>query len=235
MNNLSTKARVTEIDALSDTLLRLYKAESSIANDAFLKKYFVELQKLSDAITEAIKRDHAQSNMDEKDAVRDEAVRNLGDLLDGYAVFPVPEKKTAALALKAIFDKYGRKITGESYANESSFIESLLKDLDASDAKANIAKLDGMEATVKAVRTAQDDFTAAYDAWAKAQSADAAAVNATGVKKPLVSLINDKIVPYLTAMAGEDEYKNFAGLVEQEIDKVNGAVSGRSGKAEKAE
>lgn len=235
MKKLASIARVTEIDALSDTLLRLYADETAVANDAFLKKYFAELQKLSDAITEAIKRDHAQSNMDEKDAARDEAVRNLGDLLDGYAVFPVPEKKAAALALKAIFDKYGRKITGESYANESSFIESLLKDLDTSDAKANIAKLDGIEATVKAVRTTQDEFTAAYDAWAKAQNADAAAVNATGVKKPLVALINDKIVPYLTAMAEEDEFKHFASLVAQEIDKVNGAVSGRSGKAEKGE
>lgn len=230
MKKLTFACRVSELDALSDTLLRLYAAEPAIANDVFLKKYFAQLQKLSDVITQAIKRNRVQSNLNEKDAKRDEAVRNFADLLDGYAVFPVAEKKSAAIALKAIFDKYGRKITVESFANESSFIESLLKDLNESEAKANISSLDGMEATVSAIRTAQDDFTAAYDAWIKAQSAEASAVNASDVKQPLILLINEKIVLYLTAVSEEDEYKHFAGLVEQEIDKVNSTVSARSGK-----
>ena len=117
MKKIRTTVRVTELDTISDIIIRLYKADSSIAGDDYLKSTMAE---------------KIASTLDEADVKRDEIIRSLGTLLNGYAVIPIAEKKAAAEKLLAVFDKY-KGITAESYANESSFIESMLKDYAASE------------------------------------------------------------------------------------------------------
>ena len=146
MNKLNAKARITEVDGLSDSVIRIFNADTNAQSDAFLKGQIAELTTLSDAITAAILQDKAVSNLDETDSKRDEAVRNLGSLLSGYAVFPIEEKKAAAVSLKAIFDKYSKSgILSANYVSESSMIESMLSDFSTEEAKANIEKLDGID------------------------------------------------------------------------------------------
>ena len=228
MNKLTARARITEVDGLSDSIIRIFGADSKAQEDAFLKSQIAELTVLSDAITEAILKDKAVSNLDEADSKRDEALRNLGALLSGYAVFPLEEKKAAALGLKAIYDKYAKSgILSASYISESSMIESLLKDLATEEAKASIEKLDGVAEMVSAVRTAQDNFTAANDAFVKAEGSKGA--SASSYKKPILSVINDRIVPYLNTMSvvGNTAVAEFAKGVETEINRVNETVAKR--------
>ena len=61
MKKLMTNARTTEVDDTSDRLLVLYNDEPALAEEAFLKPLFGEMQTLSDQITEAIKRDRILS------------------------------------------------------------------------------------------------------------------------------------------------------------------------------
>jgi len=228
MNKLNAKARITEVDGFSDSIIRIFGADAKAQEDAFLKSQISELTVLSDAITDAILQDKAVSNLDEADSKRDEAVRNLGALLSGYAVFPLEEKKTAALGLKAVYDKYAKSgILSASYISESSMIESLLGDFSSAEAVASIEKLDGISEMVAAVRAAQDDFTAANDAFVKAEGSKGA--SASSYKKPILSVINDKIVPYLNTMAivGNTAVADFAKGVETEITRVNETVAKR--------
>ncbi len=168
MNKLNAKARITEVDGLSDSIIRIFGADSKAQGDDFLKSQIAQLTTLSDAITAAILQDKAVSNLDEADSKRDEAVKNLGALLSGYAVFPLEEKKAAALGLKAVYDKYAKQgILNASYISESSMIESMLGDFAAAEATANIENLDGVSELVAAIRTAQDNFTAANETVAK--------------------------------------------------------------------
>lgn len=221
MNKLNAKARITEVDGLSDSIIRIFGADSKAQEDTFLKGQIAQLTVLSDAITAAILQDKAVSNLDE-------AIKNLGALLSGYAVFPLEEKKSAALSLKAVYDKYAKSgILSASYISESSMIESLLKDLAAAEAKANIEKLDGVAEMVAAIRTAQDDFTAANDAFVKAEGSRGA--SASSYKKPILAVINDKIVPYLNTMAivGNTTVADFAKGVETEITRVNENIAKR--------
>lgn len=228
MNKLNAKARITEVDGLSDSIIRIFGADTKAQEDAFLKSQIAELTELSDAITAAILQDKAVSNLDEADSKRDEALRNLGALLSGYAVFPLEEKKSAALCLKSVYDKYAKSgIFSASYISESSMIESLLKDLAAAEAVACIEKLDGISEMVAAVRVAQDDFTAANDAFVKAEGSKGA--SASSYKKPILAVINDKIVPYLNTMAvvGNAAVAEFAKGVESEINRVNESIAKR--------
>lgn len=226
MKKIRTTVRVTELDTISDIIIRLYKADSGIAGDDYLKSTMAEIESLSERITIAIKADKIASTLDEADVKRDEIIRSLGTLLNGYAVIPIAEKKAAAEKLLAVFDKY-KGITAESYANESSFIESMLKDYAASELADSIKALDGVGSYISDLRTAQDEFNKANDEFT------ASNVNknesASALKKPLLSAINDKLVAYLTAMnlVNAAVYGDFVSKAESEIEKMNNSVAKR--------
>lgn len=222
MNKVISKVRVTEVDGLSDALVRLYKADDGISSDAFLKSVMDEIEKLSVSITTAIKKDKVLSNLEEADGVRDEAVKNLSTLLDGYEVFPVAAKKEAAQKLKTVFDKYRKSIITANYVSESSLIESLLEDF--SKEEETVSLLDGIKEILEQIRSAQDSFVKASDEYNAASTVKTE--SASSLKKPLLSAINDKLIPYITAMkmANSAVYADFATKAEGEIKRVNEIV-----------
>lgn len=222
MNKVISKVRVTEVDGLSDALVRLYKADEGVSSDVFLKSVMDEIEKLSVSITTAIKQDKVLSNLEEADSVRDEAVKNLSTLLDGYEVFPVAAKKEAAKKLKAVFDKYGKSITTANYVSESSLVESLLEDY--SKEEETVGALDGIKEILEQIRSAQDSFVKASDEYNAASTVKTE--SASSLKKPLLSAINDKLIPYITAMkmANSAVYADFATKAEGEIKRVNEIV-----------
>lgn len=222
MNKVISKVRVTEVDGLSDALVRLYKADEGVSSDVFLKSVMDEIEKLSVSITTAIKQDKVLSNLEEADGVRDEAVKNLLTLLDGYSVFPVAAKKEAAQKLKTVFDKYRKSIITANYVSESSLIESLLEDF--SKEEETVSLLDGIKEILEQIRSAQDSFVKASDEYNAASTVKTE--SASSLKKPLLSAINDKLIPYITAMkmANSAVYADFATKAEGEVKRVNEIV-----------
>lgn len=232
MNKLRTAIRNTEVDGLSDTLIRLFKADLKAQGDAFLKATMEQMETLSAQITTAILQNKTLSTLEAVDNVRDEAVRTLGTLLAAYAVFPIASKKELAVPLKAIYDKYAKTgITGVNYTSESSLIESLLGDFAAKDLADNIKGLEGISEAVASIRSAQDEFTKANDEYLKANTNKGA--SASSYNKPIVSLINDKLVPYLDAMviAGNENCLEFAKGVDAEINRANDTIVKRTKKS----
>lgn len=237
MKKINSSLRVTELDTLSDVLVRLYKdsfsGESAISKDANLSGIMEEVEKLSAEITTAIKRDKVSVSLDEADIARDEIIRNLGDALTGYAAIPVAAKKAAAQKLLLTFGKYGKQITSKNYAEESSLIESMLEDFAADSLKADVAALDGVGDLLDSLRSAQDSFNKANDEYTAANVGKGD--SATSVKKTLLAALNYKLVPYLTAVSTLDSYKTFVSKCEAEITKANATVSTRAKTAAKGE
>ena len=110
----------------------------------------------------------------------------------------------------------------EPYARESSLIESMLEDFGKAEPADAVKALDGVGDLILSLRTAQDEFNKAND------SATAAATSkgesAYAIKKPLLAAINEKLVPYLTALGALPDYKDFVSKVENEIVKANASV-----------
>ena len=232
MNKLKTAIRNAEVDGLSDSIIRNYKTDAKAQADPFLKPTLEELETLSAKITTAILQDKTLSTLDSADSARDEAVKTLGTVLAAYAVFPIASKKELSAPLKAIYDKYAKAgITSANYTSESSMIESMLQDFAADSVADNIKGLEGVAEAIASIRTAQDEFTKANDEYVKASSNKG--VPASSFNKPIVSLINDKLVPYLNAMAiaGNANCLDFAKSVEAEINRANEAISKRGKKA----
>lgn len=232
MKKLRSQVRNAELDGFSDTLVRLFKADEAAQEDVFLKATMETLETLSAGITTAILQDKTFSSLEARDSDRDDCIRSLGAVLSGYASMPIAAKKEAAEPLKAVYDKYAKAgIISANYRSESSMIESMLEDFAAASLSAHIEALEGTAEAIAAIRAAQDAFNAASDAYAKANANKGA--SASSYNKPIVSLVNDKLLPYLDAMviAGNEGVSAFAKAVEDEITRLNEVIAKRGKKA----
>ena len=232
MNKIKRVVRNTEIDTLSDAIIRFFKADKEAQNDAFLSSTIGELELLSAKITTAILQDKTLSTLEMADGERNKAIKTLGTVLNGYAALPIESRKAQAVPLKAIFDKYAKgRITRESYAAKSSLIESMLVDFAAAPLAENIKGLEGVAESIALIRTAQDNFTKANIDFLdvtvnKGESA-------TSFNRQIALLINEKLIPYLNAMLISDNAKcaDFAKNIEEEIRRINEAISKRGKKS----
>ena len=221
MNKLNTSVKVTE---LGDTALRLgkaFKAVAAVQNDVFLTKTFAEIEKQATAMTSAVKSD--------------QAIRVLDKLLKGYENIPLENLKTHAKKLAEIFKKYGVKITGENYASQSTLINSLLGDFSATELKSSIEALAGVKEALTEIQTKQNAFAVLRSDYEKAQVSQKEKSSATSLRKPLLELINKKVVPYLVAMsiAQPELFKNLTAEASEIVTSTNEAIKARSKKEKK--
>lgn len=225
------KAHVTELDALSDAMEREYAlacgdGSTIVAKDTILKMQFAQLTDLSARNTTAIKQDAVVSILDEVDGKRDSVTRDLFTLSTGYMASPFAEVKAAAQDVCAVLEKYGRGITSKGYAEQTALTESLLEDLGAKKIAAQIKVLAGVTELMASLREAQDAFAVAHDGYIKAKAGKGE--SASSLKKPLASLINDNIVPYLNIVAAMEGYADFIAAIAGNIKKTNETVARRA-------
>lgn len=225
MNKLRTSIRNTELNWIANTIVRAYNTNEKLQQDTFLSSLMKEIESVCNNLTTAIMQEKKLSMLAELDVKRNESLKVLGKLLEGYSVFPIKEKQEAAIPLKAIYTRYSKaKITKESYMRKSSLIESLLEDYSEPNTANLCAQLEGISIQLDKVREAQDSFIKSQDA-----SADSKGTAATVYKKELLSLINTKMVPYLTAMlvAQPELFDEFSKVTETEINKINDTLTRR--------
>ena len=231
MKKVSSNLRVTEISTIANNLIRQYQWDTNISSDSFLEKTIDEMDELSGRLTIAIQRGTVKLGLDEADAVRDGVIRDLGTLIEGYTAIPFENQKDAAYAIKSIFDRYGKRIASEPFAVESSLIESMLVDFSTPVTLAAIKALPGVGELLAQLRLAQDKFNEASDKQTAANAADKPP-SATELKKDMLNLLNDRLIPYLNTMmmANPDVFGTFAKQAEVEIDRANATVAPRSPK-----
>ncbi|MRT94661.1 DUF6261 family protein [Ancylomarina sp. 16SWW S1-10-2] len=182
----------------------------------------------------AINRGKAESDLDDKDVVRDEKVQALNYLLLGAMHNPNAEISASAGRLYVVFEKYGLKIMHESYLIESALIESMLEDFAAANLQADITAVLGCTELIANLQTAQTDFKTANIAWGEVKSKEGLKESATEIKKVIFSIINNDIIPYLKVMsqANNPVYGELAQAASQIINDVNQNVKRRNKKDE---
>lgn len=233
MNKISFKIRVSEIADVAHRLVNIFAKEASLQNDVFLKNLFAKIELQATAISIAIKKETAVSKLEEADNLRDETIINLHNILVGYRSMRTREIKESAEKIYAVFERYGTKITRENYSSESGHIESLLRDLAATDLQEAIGKLSGVAETIEELRTRQKAFHTEQQTYEKALSAQGTSESATALKKTLLELINNKLVYFLIATNTEAHYQNLSNLVAQIINSTNETILRRSKKTDK--
>ena len=226
-------SRTTEIDAASMRIIGAYK-NTSLSSDAHLSAMFTDLESQSTALTAAINRSKAESELDAKDSERDQQVRALFYLAKGFLYHPQARVKKAAETVEKVLDHYGLDITQESYSTESSLIASLLNDLSKQKIQDAVAVLPGCAEVIATLQTAQANFETTRIAYEEEKAQESTEQNATTIKKIVVGIINERIVIYMRAMEVVDEanYGAFARTITTIIAENNEVVKKRSKKTE---
>lgn len=232
IDKLIAKSRVTEVNDVATRSLGSFN-QSGIT-DPYLSSTFTSLDAANLKLSEVIKRTKAESDLEEKDEVRDDKVRGLYYLLNGFLYHPTKKIKEAAQSLMEVFNKYGLAVIGESYASESSLLGSLLLDLAKPEYADAIATLSGCADLIAQLQAAQTDFEQARIAYETDKAKEGMVANATAVKKEVVSILNDKIVVYLRAMeqVNPETFGVFAGTIAQIIADNNEQVKKRQQKSD---
>ena len=226
-------SRVTEIDGSTTRINNAYEG-TSLNSDPNLEKIFSPLKNKSIALSEAIKRLKTKSVQETNDEKRDERISGLQFLLMSFSHHPDENIRNAAVHLLGIFEVYGMEMKNESYTTESSLIHSLLNDYSKPENQAQIAMVPQCAKYVEALRAAQSDFDNGQSSYDHARAQEGTLDNATILKKEVVAIINEQLVPYLNVMAQLDGvmYGEFSRTVKQIISENNEMVLRRRKKDE---
>tara|TARA_R110001583_G_scaffold21469_6_gene81605 strand:+ start:3918 stop:4640 length:723 start_codon:yes stop_codon:yes gene_type:complete len=232
-SKLTPNCRVTEVNTASENLLMAFNKQT-FEGDNYIGGLFTNLQTWTGSLGTAIHRGKVESNLDELDVARDEKVQALNYLLLGATHHPIAAIKAAGENLFDTYIKYSLKIINETYAIESSLIESLLQDLSAPELQADITAVSGCTEVIADLQAAQNNFKTAYFTWEEVKAQEGLSESATEIKKEVLSIINNKIVVYLRAMqqANEAVYGELAQTVSQIISDANQAIKRRAKKDE---
>jgi uncharacterized protein YdcH (DUF465 family) len=228
INKLAANDRTTEINSVTSGIIAEY-AKTTVSTDAHLASIFDELQPINTKLTEAINRIKAESNLEEKDELRDTKVRAVNYLTLGFVHHPDATISNAAKIINTVFEHYGMHLVNESYATESSLVESLLVEFGKEDLQASIALLPGLSQLIDELSTAETEFEEAQLTFQNEKATEGTKESASDIKKEVLVIINEKLVVYLRAMVMVDEskYGAFVETVAQIIDDMNVIIKKR--------
>ncbi len=103
----------------------------------------------------AIKRDQAESDLDERDSERDSEIRDIFYIVKGASHNPIPTIKEAGKKVLLTIEKYGLAMVDESYAIESAHINSMVDDLSTDEMAVAIGEIIGLEQLINRLKRAQ--------------------------------------------------------------------------------
>lgn len=232
IKQLKPSARITEVADTAARILILYNRETALANDTILKPLFAEISSLTDQLSEAIKSDRKFSELDAADSYRDEVIRKVDKILQGYAAMPIEALQKAGERLYAVFAKYGVKITRENYATESAHIESLLSDLADPALASDITALTGVTEIINMLRTAQTNFNNLRVTYEQSIALQSTKLKSSELKKRILERINVSLLSYLVSLKSlkNEQYTDFIEGVGQIIATTNSAIAVRNKK-----
>lgn len=228
MNRIKYAIRNAELNSLVTSLQEVYNdKKENYQNDKFLEIQFNELSKLSEKFNLAINQDRITSILKEKDLIRNNKLSAMNLVLKGYMALPVKDISNSAKKIYEVFSKYGIKVNTKNYVETSGLLQSLLSDLSDENLQKDIDNLYNFSYAIKELSDAQDDFFNTFVNYTDEKSAELSRVKATDLKNPIIKHINEKIIPYLTALYNVEEYNSLAMVVEQLILGLNSKIKQR--------
>ena len=221
MKKMCSNLTSAQVNALSKAATEMFRASG--IKDEVLEIVSERIEAAVSEQTDAIKRDKTYSGLDEKDSKRDALLSDIATILKAMSVIGVAEIEAAAALLSKIFAKYGLEITKAKYDEESALIDSLHGDFGSEEAQAAIKVIPGFKAKTDALWDAEAAFKSATADFVKAEAAKKK--GAYALKKELVSVFNDILVPYVSAVAlVKESYKPFADELSARIERANAAA-----------
>ena len=220
MKGFNYSSPIGLVNTTAFAVSEIVKAAKS--EDATFNLFGAKIEEKAQAQSAAIKKDRVYSGLDVIDSARDSSWRDAMDLVLLFKKNPVKTLKEAAVALSAIFAKYGKDITKASYDDETAYLESAKTDFSTDSAQNAIQAIPGLAEILADVWAKNDEFKAQTAQFVAAEAVSSK--SATVLKKEIVSLING-LVSYVDAVSlVRDDLKAVGSELESRIARANAAV-----------
>ena len=228
LSKLNYSIRTAETVTLLKNIIVQYELEDW-SSDSYLTGIFDQLKPVSENLTEALNRIKAESDLEEKDDVRDSKVRALYYMVLGFLHNPDDSIKTASQNINSVIDNYGIDIVNQNYSAESGMIDSLLNDLSKTEVQSSISALPGLSQIITELQDAQSAFAQAQFQFESEKGKEKSELTASQIKREILAIINDKLVVYLRAMVNVDssKYGALTATIKQLIDDMNVIIKKR--------
>lgn len=134
-----------------------------------------------------------------------------------------------AMRVQAELDRYGIKITGSSYANQSAETRAMLSDLEAPELAKDIRSIPDFKQLVLNIKESQQKMDVATTKMIEGKLERENTKSASVIANELKDIFNNELSTYLTAMtlANPDKYKAFTDVLSTLIDENNSKVKNR--------
>jgi hypothetical protein len=205
-----------EIHAFAIRLLAIIKPLLKI--DELLASVYQLLEKAGASLATALgigRGSEYTSKLVNADGARDRAFVGFRDYVGAITYYPLEKEATAALVLQAVIEARGNQLYSESYAIETSQLNSLLDDLKNPAAREAITLINGSSWLEHLTKT-QDNFEAIFQ-----QKIDTEATQELPIitkSKPQLVHYVKKVLDHIDTKA-EIDAANFSPLVKQ-IDEM---------------
>lgn len=180
------------------------------------------------------------ADVEAKDAARDELLRYVCSIIDAKQYSPIADEKAAAKRLRTKVEPYWRANV-KPYAENTSLVANMVQDMQSADYADDTAAF-GLTEIVAQLKTANDDFNAAYTS----RSTEKEQCELTEKMKEIRPQVDEA---YRTVAEAVDSLYNVNALITKDettetalaevIDTVNGlilqlsqTISAREAKAE---
>lgn len=222
MKKIHSNAITNEIAEACKGIIELSK-KYPILDDAY---FAITLEKLSENTKDVIGKINAgwlSSELKEKDDTRDLDVRALFYAVESQCVRRPSENQEKALRVMDVLNRYGMKITGSSYTNESAQIRAMLSDLNALDMEKYIRSVPDLKQLMDNVEQSQRDFDFSASKLIEDKNERENTKPASVIAKELKDIVNDELMGYLGAMAlaNPDKYKTYTDLLNTLVENCN--------------
>lgn len=228
IKKLINKSRNAEVNSTVSRITTSFE-HTTLSSDENLNRIISNLSSTNSELGTAIYRLVSVSHLDDKNDVREDAVRALGYFLKGNIYNPDDAIKAASVTLNDVFKRYGNSITSENYATESALIDSMLNDFAAADMQTAIAAVAGCANLIDSLQAAQSDFEATRINFEEEKANQTASANATKLKHEVIAITNDQLVNYMRSMVlvNEELYGSYGAIVNEIIEENNIVVKKR--------
>ena len=220
IEKLSSRIRIAETLNSAENILTAINA-GAWETDPYFPIIIDEFAKVTASFRQSVDFTKAESDLEEFDLKRDNDVRAIFNVANGFQFFRDPKVQEAFKVVMKTLSEYGMSITEGNYAQESTTIKSMLNNLAEPAVATAIEALVPLGQLIENLRVSQAEFDSAVQAY-NASKVDNL-VSPTEIKKEVVKVLNKKLIGYLNIVTPLNEalFSDISGKIAELIERGN--------------
>lgn len=154
----------------------------------------------------------------EADEARDESFNTMKTYLKGFAGMKLLPNHSDAVALYEIFKQNDLNLDKKSYADQSVLLDKLISELDKSENKERLKRLN-LDTAFTDLKTKQETFSSLISEQTEANTELRLTKSASAVRKDLERVIRDYL-GFITAMKSQPDYKELYTELSEVVKSI---------------